>query len=152
MSDYLTKAKRPGSDEWEPVEMRDNYYGPHNYGVQFPDGHVYPDGDCEIIGEKPGETWEERFEKTFGKASTAPCLGCWHHHMNETEHSCACHGKVDYHYVLHPGEVKVFIASEIQSAVEAERRRISEEVGKMYDRCTDWDALKEILSIIDTKK
>ena len=121
MSDYLTKAKRPGSDEWEPVEMRDNYYGPHNYGVQFPDGHVYPDGDCEIIGEKPGETWEERYDVLVKKYVTEE-------------------------------NMKAFIASEIQSAVEAERRRISEEVGKMYDRCTDWDALKEILSIIDPKE
>lgn len=48
MSDYPTKAKRPESDEWEPVTMRDDWYGKHRYGVQFPDGRVYPEEECEI--------------------------------------------------------------------------------------------------------
>ena len=91
--------------------------------------HYFGDGCIpthEPIGEKPGETWEERLYALGNECS--------------------------FDWDGAPERLESFIASEIQSAVEAERRRISEEVGKMYDRCTDWDALKEILSIIDTKK
>jgi len=48
MSSYKSKAKKPGSDDWEEVWMMDNWYGLHQYGVQFPDGKVYPEEDCEI--------------------------------------------------------------------------------------------------------
>jgi len=128
MSDYLTKAKRPGSDEWEPVEMRDNYYGPHNYGVQFPDGHVYPDGDCEIIGEKPGETWEERLYALGNECS--------------------------FDWDGAPERLESFIASEIQSAVEAERRRIAVAMeGERLNEMDSWDvSSKKVLSIINPKK
>lgn len=54
MSNYFAKAKRPrqknysGKKEWEDVEMLDNYYGAHRYGVKFPDGKVYLKEKCEI--------------------------------------------------------------------------------------------------------
>lgn len=64
MSNYLSKAirptpmgrkpKNPKPVELEPVEMLDNYYGSHRYGVQFPDGKVYPEEKCtfEVTNDK----------------------------------------------------------------------------------------------------
>lgn len=48
MSNYYAKAKRPNSDEIEKVEMLDDYYGRHRYGVRFPDGQVYPEEKCIV--------------------------------------------------------------------------------------------------------
>ena len=48
MSNYYDIAKRPGGTEWEEVEMCDDFYGTHWYGVRFPDGRVYKKEDCTI--------------------------------------------------------------------------------------------------------
>ena len=59
MSNYYTKAKRKmitnetikglkAFGEWEKVEMLDDYFGHHQYGVRFPDGEVYKKEDCII--------------------------------------------------------------------------------------------------------
>lgn len=54
MSNYFTKAKRPRQKnytkekQWEEVEMLDNYFGSHKYGVKFPDGKVYPEEECVV--------------------------------------------------------------------------------------------------------
>ena len=52
MSNYKTKAKRPDGKKWEDVYMLDNFFGLHNYGVQFPDDKVYPEEQCEIKSNK----------------------------------------------------------------------------------------------------
>lgn len=69
--------------------------------------HHYADS---CFGEKPGETWEDRFVKEFPYSA------------------------VDWSALSETGvprnifkEVKSFIAKEIQSAVEAERRRIRDQ-------------------------
>lgn len=50
MSNFFTKAKRPGKDYFEDVEMLDNYYGAHRYGVKFiSDGKIYEESRCELI-------------------------------------------------------------------------------------------------------
>ena len=137
MSDYLTKAKRPGSDEWEKAEMRDNYYGPHNYGVQFPDGHVYPDGDCEIIGEKPVEKLD---------IDLRTWIRDWWYMVVE-DASEKRRVELDHKF----REV-------ITSAVEAERRRISEEIDERMFHCEGDDCMpftrevETILAIINQKK
>lgn len=48
MSNFFTKAKKPGRDKFEKVEMIDNYFGSHEYGVRFPDGEVFHERECEI--------------------------------------------------------------------------------------------------------
>ena len=54
MSNYYAEAERPrqsnysGEIEWEDVEMLDDYYGAHKYGVKFPDGMIYPEEKCVI--------------------------------------------------------------------------------------------------------
>ena len=48
MSNYNDKARRPKSIVWEDVVMLDDYYAPHEYGVKFPDGKVYPEDKCEF--------------------------------------------------------------------------------------------------------
>jgi hypothetical protein len=49
MSNYQTKAKRPNGTEYEKVNMLDDHYGKHEYGVEFPDGAIYPEKDCEVM-------------------------------------------------------------------------------------------------------
>ena len=55
MSNYQTKACRPHSIFYENVIMLDNYYGHHEYGVEFPDGKVYPEEKCAFKREEDGE-------------------------------------------------------------------------------------------------
>lgn len=40
MSNYYAVAKEPGGEYYETVEMIDNYFGNHEYGVKFPDGEI----------------------------------------------------------------------------------------------------------------
>ena len=47
MSNYYSKAKRPNGTEFEEVEMIDDYYGSHRYGVKFLDGEVYKEEECK---------------------------------------------------------------------------------------------------------
>ncbi len=48
MSNYNSKAKRPGGSEFEDVRMLDNYFGHHIYGVAFPDNKIFKDEECEF--------------------------------------------------------------------------------------------------------
>lgn len=43
MSDFIRRTKNPKTGRFEEAEWLDNYYGPHQYGVRFPDGTVYPE-------------------------------------------------------------------------------------------------------------
>jgi hypothetical protein len=50
MSNFFTKAKRPERDYFEEVEMLDNYYGAHRYGVRFTsDDKIYEESRCQLI-------------------------------------------------------------------------------------------------------
>ena len=48
MSNYSTQSKRPGGTDYEDVDMLDNYFGKHKYGVRFPDGEIYHEEDCDF--------------------------------------------------------------------------------------------------------
>lgn len=48
MSNYNAKAIRPGGEYFEDVLMLDDFYGPHQYGVQFPDGKTYKEEECKF--------------------------------------------------------------------------------------------------------
>jgi hypothetical protein len=51
MANYQTKARRKDSTSsaYEDVEMLDNYFGLHIYGVRFPNGDVLEEKDCASI-------------------------------------------------------------------------------------------------------
>lgn len=42
MSSYSRVTKHPRTGKYEPANWLDDYFGPHQYAVQFPDGCVYP--------------------------------------------------------------------------------------------------------------
>jgi len=48
MSNYFTRAIRPYGTEFEDVIMIDDYFGKHEYGVQFSDGQVYSPEECKF--------------------------------------------------------------------------------------------------------
>lgn len=48
MSNYKAKAKRPHGTKWEDVIMLDDYWGKHQYGVQFPGDQIFKATDCKI--------------------------------------------------------------------------------------------------------
>lgn len=54
MSNYYAYARPKRRDKGSfphpllKVEMIDNYFGLHQYGVRFPNGLVYREEDCEI--------------------------------------------------------------------------------------------------------
>lgn len=52
MSSYKTLARKIDGeyreDQWEEVEMLDDYFGRHKYGVKFPDGEIYFVENCEF--------------------------------------------------------------------------------------------------------
>ncbi len=41
MSNFVRMTKRPGTDRFESATWLDDFFGPHAYGVQFPDGTIY---------------------------------------------------------------------------------------------------------------
>jgi hypothetical protein len=51
MSNYYAKAIDPKTGKTETVEMLDNFYGRHSYGVRFPDGQTYGEGEVTFISE-----------------------------------------------------------------------------------------------------
>jgi len=86
--------------------------------------HYFGDGCIpahEPISEKPGETWEERYDVLVKKYVTEE-------------------------------NMKAFIASEIQSAVEAERRRISEEAAYIESHKAFHCRFDELVKVINQKK
>lgn len=52
MSSYKAQARKIDGEykenEWEEVEMLDDYFGRHRYGVVFPDGEIYFVENCII--------------------------------------------------------------------------------------------------------
>lgn len=63
MSNYLATAINPKNGEPETVWMLDDHFGRHNYGVQFPNGEIYPDTEVKILSPKECETKAEDCEK-----------------------------------------------------------------------------------------
>ena len=45
MSSFNRKTKHPRTGKLEEAEWLDDYFGNHNYGVRFPDGSVFREGD-----------------------------------------------------------------------------------------------------------
>ncbi len=43
MSNYRCEAFNPLTRRMEMADALDDYYGPHQYGVRFADGVVYPE-------------------------------------------------------------------------------------------------------------
>lgn len=48
MSSYLAQARRKGQENWEEVEMIDDFFGHHLYGVKFPNGEIIRERECEV--------------------------------------------------------------------------------------------------------
>jgi hypothetical protein len=74
MSNYKTKAKKPNGKEFEEVSMLDNFFGQHNYGVEFPDGAIYKPEKCEFeeeITKDPKQQQLQEFEEKFGYLENA---------------------------------------------------------------------------------
>jgi len=66
MSNYITKAKNPITGKIEDAEFLDDYYGKHQYGVRFADGHTYQEE--EAVGyprPSPTKNEEPSWEKEF---------------------------------------------------------------------------------------
>jgi len=49
MSNFYALTKRSHSKETEVAEWLDDYYGPHRFGVRFPDGKVYRSESCRFV-------------------------------------------------------------------------------------------------------
>lgn len=81
MSNFKAKAKRPDSNKWEEVEMLDNYFGSHVYGVRFPDGKVIKESKCEVKTEMGTHIGDERMKKlTEGEETTFIILASKENH------------------------------------------------------------------------
>jgi hypothetical protein len=48
MSNYKTIARRKGQKDWEEVNMLDNYFGRHQYGVEFKNGEILVEREVEF--------------------------------------------------------------------------------------------------------
>lgn len=48
MSDFIRDTYNPRHGKLEPAHWMDDYYGPHRYGVKFPDGSVYPENRVQV--------------------------------------------------------------------------------------------------------
>lgn len=41
MSNFRQNTKHPVTGDFEWADWLDNYFGPHKYGVMFPDGKIF---------------------------------------------------------------------------------------------------------------
>lgn len=48
MSTYARDTKHPITGEWERAVWLDDYFGPHHYGVEFPDGTIIDPEDVKL--------------------------------------------------------------------------------------------------------
>jgi len=55
MSNFMAKAAHPVTGEIFECYYLDDYYGRHKYGVQFPNGDVYPESECPEFEEDKNE-------------------------------------------------------------------------------------------------
>ena len=55
MSNYSRLTKHPKTGEFLQAEWLDDYFGPHEYGVRFPDGKVF---------RASGNKWEFEDDQT----------------------------------------------------------------------------------------
>jgi|WetSurMetagenome_2_1015567.scaffolds.fasta_scaffold02897_16 hypothetical protein len=84
MSCYFSEAKRKKEDEWETVEMIDDFYGKHQYAVRFSNGDTYPENEVIVKPLQPSkespedkdleETFVKRLYSNYGTISTYPEL------------------------------------------------------------------------------
>ncbi len=51
MSNYYASATHPVTGEVQRVEMLDDHYGRHQYGVRFPNGDIFPVDDVTFPGD-----------------------------------------------------------------------------------------------------
>lgn len=52
MSSYMAPTFHPETGKIERAYWMDDYFGPHRYGVKFPDGKVFKPWDCERVGPR----------------------------------------------------------------------------------------------------
>lgn len=71
MSCFFSEAKRKKEDKFETVEMIDDFYGKHEYGIRFANGDTYREEDVILKPNKP--TKEDN--DTLGFISSIPYLG-----------------------------------------------------------------------------
>jgi hypothetical protein len=62
MSSYKGKAVNPVTGVIEEVDFLDDHYGRHKYGVQFPDGLVYPIDEVKVPEEPKSCTVDDTGE------------------------------------------------------------------------------------------
>lgn len=48
MSNYQTTAAHPETGVWQLVDMLDDHFGRHQYGVRFPCGTIYRDDEVKF--------------------------------------------------------------------------------------------------------
>lgn len=48
MSSYKRETKHPVTGKWEEAVWLDDYYGPHHYGVLFPDGKAFDPEELKL--------------------------------------------------------------------------------------------------------
>jgi len=53
MSNYKSIAKRPSGIKFEDVDMLDDHFSKHEYGVRFSDSKIYKEEDCEFLNIHP---------------------------------------------------------------------------------------------------
>lgn len=52
MSNFQQETRHPETGEVFTADWVDDYFGPHRYGVRFPDGKVFRDWEVETVQAK----------------------------------------------------------------------------------------------------
>ena len=112
MSTYSRQTKHPFTNEWHEATWIDDFYGRHNYGVQFPGGDTYDPRKFPIMARdsKPNtltstEKRLEEFNENFG-------------HMDE-----------DFDEYFR--RLQSFLTESITQAIAEERARMRAEIEKI---------------------
>lgn len=76
MSTYKASTQHPFTGEWEMATWLDDHYGPHKYGVRFPNGDTFDPREHELktmgFDERMNEAYTEWYQKHKPEDPTWP--------------------------------------------------------------------------------
>ena len=104
MSNYTQPTKHPETGEIEMADWLDDFFGPHRYGVLFPDGRVWREQDIEPeetteqilsdLRKASGDGWAKGFPCDCGEERPSGLMSC--HHPGCDACGCDACGEIEW--------------------------------------------------------
>jgi len=131
MSTYSKQTKHPITGEWHKATWIDDYYGKHNYGVQFPNSDIFDPEKTklETRDDKPVTYTEKRFEDYLETVCVEANPSVLDDDM--PDFFDAWLGNQDVEDMIR--HCNNFLATAIHQAIAEDRKRVRGVIEKLYE-------------------